>query len=106
LATLSQEAAQSPLLLVGSTLVVAALFQPLRRRIQALIDWRFYRQKYDARRIIERFSTSLQGKADLAEISEQLLTVVKETMQPSHVSLWLRKPTRAENSSMLVKQPE
>jgi hypothetical protein len=99
-------AAQSPVIIVGSTLVVAALFEPLRRSIQTLIDRRFYRQKYDARRAMERFSSSLQGSADLAEISDQLLAVVTDTMQPSQVSLWLRTPTTAHTSTMLVNEPE
>jgi hypothetical protein len=89
-ATLSPQAAQSPLILVASTLVIAALFQPLRHRLQQTIDRRFYRQKYDARLTIERFSTTLQSELDLAELSEQLVAVVQETMQPSHISLWLR----------------
>ncbi len=79
----------NPGVLVVSTLIVAALFQPLRRGIQNVIDRRFYRQKYDASRAIERFSASLRGEVNLAEISEQLVAVVAETMQPTHVSLWI-----------------
>jgi hypothetical protein len=89
-ATFSPQAGQSPLILVASTLVIAALFQPLRHRLQQTIDRRFYRQKYDARLTIERFSTTLQSELDLEELSKQLVAVVQETMQPSHVSLWLR----------------
>ncbi len=100
LATFSPQTAQSPLILVGSTLVIAALFQPMRHRIQRTIDRRFYRQKYDASRIIERFSTSLRSEIDLAELSEQVVAVVQETMRPTHVSLWLRKPTRTKNQSL------
>ncbi len=87
-------AASSPLILVGSTLVIAALFNPLRRGIQQIIDHRFYRSKYDARRIVADFSATLREEVDLAQLSEQLLAVVQETMQPAHVSMWLRKDTQ------------
>jgi len=96
-ATFSPQAAQSPFILVGSTLVIAALFQPMRHRIQRTIDRRFYRQKYDASRVIERFSASLHSEIDLADLSEQVVAVVQETMQPAHVSLWLREPSRTKN---------
>ena len=76
LATFSPQAAQSPLILIGSTLVIAALFQPMRHRIQRTIDRRFYRQKYDASRVIERFSASLHSEIDLADLSEQVVAVV------------------------------
>jgi hypothetical protein len=85
---------ESQLAIVASTLVIAALFNPLRQRIQNFIDHSFYRRKYDAAKTLVEFSAKLRDETDMDILNSELLSTVRETMQPEHVSLWLREPGR------------
>jgi hypothetical protein len=92
---------QSPISIVISTLIIAALFSPLRRRVQDVIDRRFYRNRYDAERTLADFGQFVRDETDMEALTAELLRVTEETMQPEQVSVWFQQPT---NTSQLKRR--
>lgn len=103
---LSGNTGQQPLVIVATTLFIAVLFTPLRRRIQAIVDRTFYRTKYDAGRTVAAFGTKLRMETDLDALRAHLLEAVQQTMQPAHVSLWLREPARGREHKQGPDAPD
>jgi hypothetical protein len=89
----------SEIVVVLSTLLIAAIFLPLRRRVQEFIDRRFYRRKYDAEKVLAGFAATARDETDLDRLTAELLQVIQETMEPEHISIWLREPAEMEGES-------